>query len=59
MNIETKVSIYGKITYQKVHPVVKVFYYQQQTSVGNNDFDIEEIMQSQGVHNKLNSKNLR
>ena len=50
MNIETKVLIYNKIPYQKVHQVVKEFYYRQRRSVGNNDFDIEEIMQSFMVH---------
>ena len=50
MNIVTKVFISDKITYQKVHQVVKAFYYRQQMSVGNNDFDIEEIMQSFMVH---------
>ena len=50
MSHETKVLIYSKIPYQKVHQVVKAFYYRQQRSVGNNDFDIEEIMQSLMVH---------
>ena len=50
INIETKPLIHDKITYQKVHLVVKAFYYRLQMSVGNNDFDIEEIMQSFMVH---------